>query len=206
MHIYVHMYVHITNDVFVILYLILQPVLLKMATGKHQNETLSQYISCPKFRARMKTMSFGCLVNHFSMEEVIYSSKLLYLNVASTILYCSTHAEATVVYYSKWLCLEDCKRSSTSTLTFFEQWWSLFWFRHGHSYSRGTALCVTCNQRCLMSDNGLQEWLRLPSFSIPFSLGDNPLPHESWWEHLWRCSKNILLLKDSGFPYNIFFQ
>ena len=64
-------------------------MLLRMTTGQHKTEISSQYIRCPKFRARMKTRSFGCLFEVLSMEEVLYVMCVNYYISTLLLLVCN---------------------------------------------------------------------------------------------------------------------
>ena len=76
----------INNDEHALIALV-QPLLLKMATGKYHNQVMSEYARCPKFRAKMRTASFGCYDKVFDMNEVMYPYYILTLPVqVSTLL------------------------------------------------------------------------------------------------------------------------
>ena len=80
----------------------IQPMLLGMISRDTKNDAVMKYISCHKFRARVKAHCFGNLVNIFNSEEVCFHQ--LYL-VHAYAKYCVVYSElCSCNSYLKLLC------------------------------------------------------------------------------------------------------
>lgn len=147
---------HSGNNVHVFVTLT-QPLLLKMTIGKHQNPVLAEYIRCPKFRARMKPIYFGCFHKDFSTEEVMIFFGNKYKSILPVpvcfLLHMQKQQLFSVVYDFIMRIVKDPNHQHLS-------------FLNDEDHCFGFAVdilvpevqfCVTCNHGCSLSKDSLQE-------------------------------------------------
>ena len=73
-------------------------MLLGMISRDTTNDVVKKYISCRKFRARMKLHSFGSLLNTFDSEEVCFHQlNLVHTYAKNCVIYTLNFAAARVV-------------------------------------------------------------------------------------------------------------